>query len=105
MAIGSGIGSQLGIATETTFNNAVTVSTFYEFNNESINYNKNIADHLGITQRTVEFHRANILDHDFTQIGVGVSVGTGDAAQLARFLPGENERIGRLIKAANIKPD
>ena len=23
-------------------------------------YNKNIADHLGITQRTVEFHRANI---------------------------------------------
>ncbi len=37
--------------------------------------------------------------------GVGVSVGTGDAAQLARFLPGENERIGRLIKAANIKPD
>ncbi len=37
--------------------------------------------------------------------GVGVSVGTGEAAQLARFLPGENERIGRLIKAANIKPD
>lgn len=25
-------------------------------------YNKNIADHLGITQRTVEFHRANIFD-------------------------------------------
>jgi two-component system response regulator DctR len=25
-------------------------------------YNKNIADHLGITQRTVEFHRANILE-------------------------------------------
>jgi two-component system response regulator DctR len=23
-------------------------------------YNKNIADHLGITQRTIEFHRANI---------------------------------------------
>ena len=48
MAIGSGIGSQLGIATETTFNNAVTVSTFYEFNNESINYNKNIAVGLGL---------------------------------------------------------
>ncbi len=25
-------------------------------------YNKNIADHLGITPRTVEFHRANIFD-------------------------------------------
>jgi two-component system response regulator DctR len=25
-------------------------------------YNKNIADHLGITQRTVEFHRANIFE-------------------------------------------
>lgn len=25
-------------------------------------YNKNIADHLGITPRTVEFHRANLLD-------------------------------------------
>jgi two-component system response regulator DctR len=30
------------------------------------NYNKNIADHLGITPRTVEFHRANI----FEKIGV-----------------------------------
>lgn len=48
MAIGSGIGSQLGIATETTFNNAVTVSTFYEFTNESINYNKNISVGLGL---------------------------------------------------------
>ena len=25
-------------------------------------YNKNIAEHLGITQRTVEFHRANIFE-------------------------------------------
>ena len=25
-------------------------------------YNKNIADHLGITARTVEFHRANIFE-------------------------------------------
>lgn len=25
-------------------------------------YNKNIADHMGITQRTVEFHRANIFE-------------------------------------------
>lgn len=37
--------------------------------------------------------------------GVGVSPATGDSAQLARFLPGENERIGRLIRTANIKPD
>lgn len=37
--------------------------------------------------------------------GVGVTPATGDAAQLAKFLPGENERIGRLIKTANIKPD
>jgi two-component system response regulator DctR len=29
-------------------------------------YNKNIADHLGITSRTVEFHRANI----FSKMGV-----------------------------------
>lgn len=37
--------------------------------------------------------------------GVGVTPASGDAALLAKFLPGENERIGRLIKAANIKPD
>ena len=37
--------------------------------------------------------------------GVGVTPANGDAAQLAKFLPGENERIGRLIKTANIKPD
>ena len=37
--------------------------------------------------------------------GVGVTPANGDAAQLAKFLPIENERIGRLIKTANIKPD
>ena len=37
--------------------------------------------------------------------GVGVTPASGDAAQLAKFLPIENERIGRLIKTANIKPD
>lgn len=36
---------------------------------------------------------------------VGITVATGDTATLARFLPGEYERIGRLIKTANIKPD
>lgn len=38
-------------------------------------------------------------------VGVGVTPGNGDAAQLAKFLPGEYERIGRLIRTANIKPD
>lgn len=33
-------------------------------------YNKNIADHLGITTRTVEFHRANI----FEKMGVNSAV-------------------------------
>jgi len=36
---------------------------------------------------------------------VGITVAAGDTATLARFLPGEYERIGRLIKTANIKPD
>jgi len=48
MAIGSGIGSQLGIATETTFNNSVTVTRFYEFTSENINYNKKTAVGLGL---------------------------------------------------------
>ena len=33
-------------------------------------YNKNIADHLGITPRTVEFHRANI----FEKMGVNSAI-------------------------------
>ena len=41
MAIGSGIGSSFGIATESAFNTGVTVSRFYEFTSESTNYNKN----------------------------------------------------------------
>lgn len=48
MAIGSGIGSSFGIATETTFNTGVTVSRFYEFNSESLNYNKNISVGMGL---------------------------------------------------------
>jgi len=42
-------------------------------------YNKNIADHLGITARTVEFHRANIFD----------KLGVHSAVELAH-------RMGRL---------
>ena len=41
MAIGSGIGSSLGIKKETTFNTGVTVDRFYEFNSESTKYTKN----------------------------------------------------------------
>lgn len=48
MAIGSGIGSQLGIAAETTFNIAVTVTRFYEFTSESLNYNKKVAVGMGL---------------------------------------------------------
>lgn len=48
MSIGSGIGSQLGIATESAFNTPATVSTFLEFTSESINYNKNISVGMGL---------------------------------------------------------
>lgn len=46
-------------------------------------YNKNIADHLGIAQRTVEFHRANIFEKLKVQ----------SAVELAH-------RMGRLIAGA-----
>ena len=48
MAIGSGIGSQLGIATETTFNTSVTVSRFYEFTSENLQFNKKTAVGMGL---------------------------------------------------------
>lgn len=44
-------------------------------------YNKNIADHLGITPRTVEFHRANIFEK------MGVSSAVELAHQLGRLQP------------------
>ncbi len=37
--------------------------------------------------------------------GVGLSVASGDSAELARLVPVEYERIGKLIKTANIKAD
>lgn len=48
MAIGSGIGSQLGIAAETTFNNSVTVTRFYEFTSENIQFQKKTAVGMGL---------------------------------------------------------
>lgn len=44
-------------------------------------YNKNIADHLGITPRTVEFHRANI----FEKMGVDSAIEL--AHKLGRLAP------------------
>ena len=45
-------------------------------------YNKNIADHLGITPRTVEFHRANIFDK------LGVHSAVELAHLMGRYAPG-----------------
>ncbi len=47
-------------------------------------YNKNIADHLGITPRTVEFHRANIFD----KMGVSSAVELAHKLGRLRSLPG-----------------
>jgi two-component system response regulator DctR len=44
-------------------------------------YNKNIADHLGITPRTVEFHRANI----FEKMGVDSAIAL--AHKLGQLVP------------------
>jgi len=48
-------------------------------------YNKNIADHLGITPRTVEFHRANIFD----------KLGVHSAVELAH-------QLGRLAASQDV---
>ena len=48
MAIGSGIGSQLGITSETTFNTAVTVDHFLEFTSENIALNKKVSVGSGL---------------------------------------------------------
>ncbi|PWW47793.1 response regulator transcription factor [Melaminivora alkalimesophila] len=49
-------------------------------------YNKNIAEHLGISERTVEFHRANI----FAKMGVESAIGL--AHQLGRLGHGPEGR-------------
>lgn len=48
MAIGAGIGAQLGVKTETTYNTAVTVDRFYEFNSENLQYNKKTVVGMGL---------------------------------------------------------
>ena len=37
--------------------------------------------------------------------GVGLTTASGQSAELARMVPAEHERIGKLIKTANIKPE
>lgn len=48
MAIGAGVGAQLGIATETTFNTYATVARFYEFTSENVQYKKKTAVGMGL---------------------------------------------------------
>ena len=48
MAIGAGIGAQLGMATETTFNTSVTVTRFYEFTSEKLGFNKKTVEGMGL---------------------------------------------------------
>lgn len=48
MAIGAGVGAQLGIATETTFNTYATVTRFYEFTSENLQYKKKTAVGMGL---------------------------------------------------------
>ena len=47
-------------------------------------YNKTIGEHLGITQRTVEFHRANI----FTKLGVQSAIELAHQLGRLQALPG-----------------
>jgi tripartite-type tricarboxylate transporter receptor subunit TctC len=37
--------------------------------------------------------------------GVGLTLASGDAAELAKFVPGEYDRLGALIRSAGIKAD
>jgi hypothetical protein len=48
MAIGAGIGASLGVATESTFGTGVTVTRFYEFNSENLQFRKNTAEGMGL---------------------------------------------------------
>jgi len=48
MAIGAGIGASLGVATESVFGTGVTVTRFYEFNSENLQFRKNTAEGMGL---------------------------------------------------------
>jgi two-component system response regulator DctR len=51
-------------------------------------YNKNIADHLGITARTVEFHRANIFEKMGVQSAIDLAHKLGQLAPMGTQLSG-----------------
>ena len=53
-------------------------------------YNKTIGDHLGITQRTVEFHRANI----FSKLGVQSAIELAHQLGRLQALPGTGSEAG-----------
>jgi two-component system response regulator DctR len=51
-------------------------------------YNKNIAAHLGITSRTVEFHRANIFEKMGVNSAIELAHKLGQLAPLGTSSPG-----------------
>ncbi len=51
-------------------------------------YNKNIADHLGITPRTVEFHRANIFEKMGVHSAIELAHKLGQLAPMGAPRPG-----------------
>lgn len=85
MAYGAGIGAQLGIKTEVTFNTGVTVDRWYEFTSESIKYNKNTTQGMGLraggvvprSQRRVvtTFDASGDIDLDLPTRGLGLLLG------------------------------
>jgi hypothetical protein len=48
MTLASGLGSQLGLARETTFGTAVTPTKFYEFDSAGLNMTQNFNDSIGL---------------------------------------------------------
>lgn len=82
MAYGAGISAQLGIKSETSFNSGVTVDHWYEFNSESLKYNKNTTQGMGLraggkvprSQRRVvtTFDASGDIDLDLPTRGLGL---------------------------------
>jgi hypothetical protein len=96
MAIGAGIGAQFGIVNEVTFNTYVAPTRFYEFNSESLQYEKNVAVGMGLraggqiarAQRRVvtTFGGSGDLELDLPTRGLGLllshAMGTAPAGTL-----------------------
>lgn len=96
MAIGAGIGAQFGIVNEVTFNTFVAPTRFYEFNSESLQFEKNVAVGMGLraggqiarSQRRVvtTFGGSGDLELDLPTRGLGLllshAMGTAPAGVL-----------------------